>query len=138
VIEVPRSIETLNEIPGRVASLWNETRGRPCSPPVGERPTDKTPLGAGLVADAGREALPLRALAGASVRCRLLRVFRPFAMGTALLSAWLTFLGIRLTAPSAAAILSALVVVVGISVAAALCAAIAARIGERIDGPRTP
>jgi signal transduction histidine kinase len=77
--------------------------------------------------------LPQRLLTGRSVSSRLLAAFLPFALLVVVVSNWLTLLALRLTAPGAAAIVTALAVAAAVAVAGLLCAMIAGRIGDRLE-----
>ena len=90
-------------------------------------------LGAGLVAQAGADAFPLRPFRGPSVHARLLREFLPFVMGVVLAVSWLIHLVTIYVGDSAAAILSALTAVVAILLAGLLCGRIARRVGGQIQ-----
>ena len=90
-------------------------------------------LGAGLVAAAGPGSFPLRRLAGASVKARLLRVFLPLVVVTVGLVAWLTHVVTTSAGASSAAISSAALATAAIFVFAVICDRIALRVGEQLD-----
>jgi signal transduction histidine kinase len=90
-------------------------------------------LGAGIVAEAGPGAFPLRPLLGPSVHSRLLREFLPFVVVMVCLVAWLVHLVTINVGDSAAAILSALSAVLAMVLAGVICARIARRVGGQLE-----
>jgi PAS domain S-box-containing protein len=89
-------------------------------------------LGLGLIASAGPAVEPLHHLFGPSVYARLLRAFLPVTALTVCSVAWLMHFASRHEDPTAAALLSAVLVVAAIFPVSIICARIAQTVGGEL------